>query len=112
MKKYNLAIFFISLFFISSSNNNAYSQNGWFNQYSTNLDRSANSIFFLNAHTGWVVQDSNYVYKTTNSGLNWIIYEMPYKCELESIHFINENTGWACGNKYTPIPFFRHGCLI
>lgn len=108
MQKYNLAIFFISLFFISSINT-SYSQNGWFTQYSTNLDRSSKSIFFINAQTGWVVQDSNFVYKTTSGGLIWVTYQLPKKCQLESIRFINENTGWVCGGKYGPSNMFNEG---
>lgn len=110
MKKFNLAIFFISLFFTLTANN-LYSQNGWFSQYSTNLDHNAKSIFFLNAQTGWVIQDSNFVYKTVNGGLTWITYQLSYKSVLESIHFLNENTGWACGNLITPIPLLNTGVL-
>jgi photosystem II stability/assembly factor-like uncharacterized protein len=108
MKKYNLAIFFISLFFIFSTHN-AYSQNGWFLQYYSGLPQNANSIFFLDAQTGWVVQDSNIVYKTTTGGQYWDLYDLPFKCHLESIYFVNEMTGWICGGRIAPIPMFTSG---
>ncbi|HEY5123241.1 MAG TPA: T9SS type A sorting domain-containing protein [Ignavibacteria bacterium] len=71
----------------------------------------SNSIFFIDANTGWVNSyfwtdvpiDKGYILKTTNGGLNWT---EQYKDSLDnathiySIQFINQNTGFAIGSKF------------
>ena len=71
----------------------------------------SNSIYFVNANTGWVntyfwtdvPADKAYILKTTNGGLNWI---EQYKDSLNnatriySIQFFNQNTGFAVGSKF------------
>jgi photosystem II stability/assembly factor-like uncharacterized protein len=87
----NLLISF--LFLISFSN--LYSQNGWFQQYSSPY--KINDLYFLNENTGWACGDSGFVAKTTNAGVNWIGQYSPIRVCYKSIHFINENTGWVGG---------------
>lgn len=56
-----------------------------------------NSIFFINADTGWYCTSTGKIYKTTNAGSSWIQYDK-INYELFSIWFTSSSTGWAVGN--------------
>jgi len=61
-----------------------------------------NNIFFVNNDTGWATTTSyaNYIYKTTNGGVNWITKSLPYNALHYDIYFINPNTGWVGFGSY------------
>jgi photosystem II stability/assembly factor-like uncharacterized protein len=52
---------------------------------------------FPDLNTGYAVGGS-LIFKTTNFGINWIIQLTPSGYSLNSISFINVNTGYACGD--------------
>jgi len=61
------------------------------------------SICFVNQDIGWVgggfqrgEQDFGIIRKTTNTGNNWIKDTIGGGA-LNSIHFVDQNTGWAAG---------------
>jgi photosystem II stability/assembly factor-like uncharacterized protein len=72
----------------------------WSNQ-PTPGSNSMNSIFFVNANTGWAVGDrqlnSTNIIKTTNSGSLWFNLENSFGSTLKSVCFVNDLTGWAVG---------------
>jgi len=82
---------------------NAYSGTGWYLQYS-GINYNLNSVYFVNALTGYAVGDSGIIIKTTNGGINWIQQSSPYNISLLKVHFIDANTGWAVGGQgyYNP----------
>ena len=57
------------------------------------------SIYFTNNETGYLLGDS-YIFKTTDGAASWMeILPAEYKSLLcESIHFVNENTGFITTN--------------
>ncbi len=62
---------------------------------------------FININTGWVVGNNGVepnlrIFKTTNSGSNWIRQglEVNQYWLLLDVFFVNENTGWACGQSF------------
>lgn len=62
-----------------------------------------NSIFFVNARTGWAAgwtSDGNYstLIKTTNSGLSWFNQDSTFRRGYLCLHFLSTNYGWAAGN--------------
>ncbi len=62
------------------------------------------SIFFLNTNTGWLAA-GNYVYKTTDGGINWqkISVGTPYIFfNLTKIRFVNDSTGYVSGTEVGP----------
>jgi photosystem II stability/assembly factor-like uncharacterized protein len=63
------------------------------------LNNKLNSVYFINENTGWI-SCSGEIYKTTNSGNNWILLNSNSR-DLVSIFFIDENTGWVTGSVYT-----------
>jgi photosystem II stability/assembly factor-like uncharacterized protein len=56
-----------------------------------------NSIFFINANTGWAVGDGGIILKSTNGGSNWITQSGGTTDNLYSVHFENSNVGWIVG---------------
>ncbi len=63
---------------------------------------SFNSLFFLNAHTGYVVGEGDIprspIIKTTNGGLNWVRQESSTTSSLTGVKFINPDTGLISGS--------------
>ena len=67
------------------------------------------SLNFVNKNTGWVIASESggtsvlrqRVYKTVNSGVNWnITYSDSIQPKrLKDIFFVNENTGYLCGER-------------
>jgi len=52
---------------------------------------------FLNENTGWIGGDINYMYKTTNGGINW---QQDNFCKnLNRIRFLNDSIGYAASQQ-------------
>jgi len=61
---------------------------------------------FIDVNTGWVCTNdfsygNSYIYRTINSGISWVQMYPTAFSYLQSIYFINSNTGWIGG--YTGI---------
>ena len=60
-------------------------------------------VFFIDNNNGWIVGgkaqpfDVPTIYKTTNSGINWIPINLPVDNTLFGLHFLDKNIGWAVG---------------
>jgi photosystem II stability/assembly factor-like uncharacterized protein len=54
-----------------------------------------NDICFANDHTGWVCGNNGYIYKTTDSGDNWVQQNSGVIKNLQKLFFLNENLGYA-----------------
>jgi len=69
----------------------------WSSQFSTtNPYGNPSSLFFINANTG-MAGSSRYIYKTTDSGLNWFIRSTPTANSINSIYFSSIAIGYgAC----------------
>jgi photosystem II stability/assembly factor-like uncharacterized protein len=78
----------------------SHSQQGWFQQVScTTLN--LNSVYFIDANTGFVAADNGYILKTTNSGTNWALINTGANRKLYQIQFVNSTTGFAVGDTIT-----------
>ncbi|HMT11986.1 MAG TPA: YCF48-related protein, partial [Ignavibacteria bacterium] len=53
---------------------------------------------FINTSTGLTVGPKGQVYKTTNSGNNWLPQTSTIADYMNSVDFVNDNTGYACDN--------------
>ena len=85
----------------------------WFNQYSYSIGKTdyITSIFFLNETSGFYTEVTYYpewiqsqIFSTMNGGFGWSNIFNDIGLNLNSIFFINQNTGWAVGSdgqKYT-----------
>ena len=69
--------------------------NGGISWDSTTVNSGLNDVVFLNRNTGWACGIARDIFKTTNSGLNWIQQLGGQGGEIESLSFIDLNTGWA-----------------
>jgi photosystem II stability/assembly factor-like uncharacterized protein len=54
------------------------------------------SIHMLTADMGWVTTSSS-IYRTSNSGLNWILQPLPSHSSFYCIYMVDSLTGWAGG---------------
>lgn len=65
---------------------------------------SINSVFFIDASTGWAVGGSysaGEIYKTTDGGATWATQQNPSQDELNKIQFVDQYKGWAVGGDYS-----------
>jgi photosystem II stability/assembly factor-like uncharacterized protein len=69
----------------------------WDNQIS-NTQNGLQSVFFIDANTGWIGGLGGIILKTTNSGNNWFNQTSGTVYNLFSVFFLNSNTGWISGN--------------
>lgn len=72
------------------------------------------SVFFVNDTTGWIVGEKGTIMKTTDGGIWWqwqhneesvildsntMQYDTTGRDWFLSVHFFDENLGWACGSR-------------
>jgi len=77
----------------------AYSTDGgttWKYSFTTG---GVNSLYFINNKIGWAATGSGgRILKTTDGGINWLVKSEFPSAIISSIHFREENTGWAIAN--------------
>ena len=61
------------------------------------------NIQFLDDQTGWVSGSDGMVFKTTDSGLTWSQLQTPVDAHLESMHFIDKETGFFGISAYSQL---------
>ena len=62
-----------------------------------NVKNWLNSIYFIDANTGWTVGNAGKIFKTIDGGSNWELQYTDTTKFLRSVHFIDENIGWVVG---------------
>lgn len=62
-------------------------------------DLDFNGVFFVNAHSGWVVGDHGTIVHTEDAGKNWKTQVSGVKESLKAITCTNETRCWAVGEK-------------
>ncbi len=88
----------ISLYFTSNGGLN------WnYKSSSFPLASSPNDIFFVDSNTGWLTAyyGYNYIFKTTNCGLNWIYQNTGSSNDLISIYMFNKDSGYCIASSDT-----------
>jgi photosystem II stability/assembly factor-like uncharacterized protein len=55
------------------------------------------SVFFINASTGWAVTGDGFLAHTTNGGATWTSVNIGHPLALYSVFFISEYIGWIVG---------------
>ena len=68
----------------------------WFS-LSSGTTKILQSVFFLNADTGFVAGDSGTILKTVNGGFTWLSQKSGTLQSLTAIQFINPTRGYAIG---------------
>ena len=87
MKKIILILF---LYLLTSVNSEAQ----WIKQLSP--QHAVRDIEFINRYTGWACGD-NFIYKTTNGGINWINQPNSSTFLIQQIHPVNDSVVYAAG---------------
>jgi hypothetical protein len=57
----------------------------------------SNDVYAVDSNVVWVVGGSGILYKSTNSGTDWIHKPTGITSDLHSIHFVNHNVGYTVG---------------
>ena len=78
--------------------NYSLAQEAWFEQSFNEYHFS--SVYFIDSTIGWIVGNSDTIFKTTDGGENWDgpSYN-PITHTGHSIQFVNENLGWVVGSE-------------
>ncbi len=109
LKNISLTLFFTAIIVLGFAVPANMPPNGtWYQQFFPPLNgRTIGDITFTDSLNGYAVtqassNDTNYILKSSNSGDNWSIVHKIYTSSirpLRKIQFINNNTGFAGGNK-------------
>lgn len=68
---------------------------------STPISSQVTDICFTDSLNGWLSHTGNGSMHSTNSGFNWIAISFSdtnFSAAYNSVHFINQNTGWCAGS--------------
>jgi photosystem II stability/assembly factor-like uncharacterized protein len=91
--KYFFAAFILLFLLISNSN----SQSSWHTLPNAPVAESGvarfDDVYFINSLTGWIVEGTGSVYKTTDGGHNWVLTNDQIQQYIRSTGFFDENTG-------------------
>lgn len=83
--------------------------------WDTTINGGGQGISFINSSTGYSLKQIylNSIWKTTNAGSSWdSLGVIPVAIgPVNKIHFLNEMTGYACGNSYT-MSFMFYNAII
>jgi photosystem II stability/assembly factor-like uncharacterized protein len=60
-------------------------------------EMSFNRIAFSDAQNGWAVGDHGLIVRTTDGGNSWQMMRSPTNADLDSVKFIDANTGYVAG---------------
>ncbi|MBL8278990.1 MAG: PKD domain-containing protein [Pelomonas sp.] len=68
---------------------------GWCWQNPKPTGNRINTVYFLNASTGWRGGDSGDIFKTIDSGVTWVRQNSGITASIRGIRFLNTTTGWV-----------------
>jgi photosystem II stability/assembly factor-like uncharacterized protein len=91
----------------------------WEDQHSAGLYKWITSVYFIDEYTGWIGTENGGwttgsngdIRKTTDGGNTWFVTTYISR-DISSLHFVNEDTGWAVGNYYDGHPGSHHGDIL
>lgn len=73
------------------------SNTGWCWQNPRPTGNRVNTVYFLNATTGWRGGESGEIFKTTDGGITWVRQNTGIDAPIYGIKFFDAQTGWATG---------------
>jgi photosystem II stability/assembly factor-like uncharacterized protein len=92
-------IHFIIILLITLISSNSFSQgSGWVSVLEIQYPESMYEVQFVNNNTGFIGGDEGKLYKTTNAGLNWTLFDHNFYSEFNSIFFFDAQTGFMGGD--------------
>lgn len=82
---------------------NGYSQQHWVKQPIL-TSKNLTNIIFTDTLNGWIGGDSGIIIHTSDNGQNWTIQNSGVTGSIESIYFVNSNTGYALSWEFDNTP--------
>ncbi|HEY8881601.1 MAG TPA: YCF48-related protein [Roseateles sp.] len=73
------------------------SSTGWCWQNPRPTGNHVNTVYFLNATTGWRGGENGEIFKTTDGGTTWVRQNSGVNAAIYGIKFFDAQTGWATG---------------
>lgn len=73
------------------------SNTGWCWQNPRPTGNHVNTVYFLNATTGWRGGENGEIFKTTDGGSTWVRQTSGINAAIYGIKFFDAQTGWATG---------------
>jgi photosystem II stability/assembly factor-like uncharacterized protein len=70
---------------------------GWCWQNPRPTGNHVNTVYFLNATTGWRGGENGEIFKTTDGGASWVRQNTGINAAIYGIKFFDAQTGWATG---------------
>lgn len=70
---------------------------GWCWQNPRPTGNRVNTVFFIDATTGWRGGDNGEIFKTTDGGATWVRQTTGISASILAIRFFDATTGWATG---------------
>jgi photosystem II stability/assembly factor-like uncharacterized protein len=75
-------------------------------------DAGLNDVYFVNALSGWAVGDRGVIWHTEDGGRLWRLQPSGTVCNLRSVSFADEKTGWAVGGQGLPYSAGSRGLVL
>ena len=69
-------------------------------------------VCFVDPEHGWAVGDRGTIWHTEDGGKHWHLQESNVACRLDSVDFIDRQTGWAAGGSSHPYTHTSSGVLL
>ncbi|NQT14978.1 MAG: hypothetical protein HQ582_19640 [Planctomycetes bacterium] len=69
-------------------------------------------VTFVDRQHGWAVGDRGTIWHTDDGGQGWRLQKSGVGCRLESVFFLDENTGWAAGGFSHPYTHTSTGVVL
>lgn len=76
------------------------------------LGKTLTSVVFADSLTGYIGGYDGTLYKTVNGGLSWTTFNLPSYFHIESLTFIEKDTGWAAGWLHSDANPLKEGGFI
>ena len=88
----------------------------WTTQFLNNAIQLNSIQFFnneINYEIGCVVGNSGAIFTSEDGGVNWLERSSATtRFDIQSVHFIDKNKGWACGYGYSDFPYEMRSVII
>ncbi len=94
----NLATGLILAVIVFSCLSQTWAQSPWERLPGDGSTTDFESVFFIDANTGWIAAEDGKILHTTDGGSAWEAQTVATSRDLESIFFVDTNRGWTVGD--------------
>ena len=91
---------------------NAYSQSSWIWQNPLPQGNNLKTVKFTSSNIGYACGFDGTIIKTTNRGVDWVLMRTNLDYEVNSLFFLNDNTGYAVESESIDYEVWGEGHLL